>query len=99
MSDNQDHDLSVQNDFLNQVRKNRTRVSVFLTSGKRLSGRIRSFDRFAILLDAGNGIEEMVFKHAIATITVGSGRAAPSGEGRDPGPRPPRPAEPPPSGD
>ncbi len=77
MSENQDREQGVQNDFFNEARKNRTRLSIFLTNGKRLAGRIKSFDRFAIVLDAGGGAEEMVFKHAIATISVAPHRAAP----------------------
>jgi host factor-I protein len=77
MSENQDREQGVQNDFFNEARKNRTRLSIFLTNGKRLAGRIKSFDRFAIVLDAGGGVEEMVFKHAIATISVAPHRAGP----------------------
>lgn len=70
MSETPEKDLSIQNDFFNQARKARTRVAIFLTSGKRLSGRIKAFDRFTIILDAGGGVDEMVFKHAIATISA-----------------------------
>jgi len=66
-----DRDLGVQNDFFNQARKSRSRITILLNSGKRLAGRIKSFDRYTLILDAGNGAEEMVFKHAIATITLG----------------------------
>jgi host factor-I protein len=87
MSETTERDLSIQNDFFNQSRKLRTRVTIFLTTGKRLVGRIKSFDRFTLILDAGGGAEEMVFKHAIATISTSS--RPPSyeqrgGEGRSP---------------
>src|SRR5439155_11737151 len=72
MSESTERDLNIQNDFFNQARKMRTRVTIFLTTGKRLVGRIRSFDRFTVILDVGGGAEEMVFKHAIATISTSS---------------------------
>jgi len=74
MAEASDRDLGIQNDFFNQARKSRSRITILLNSGKRLAGRIKSFDRYTLILDAGGGAEEMVFKHAIATISVGSGR-------------------------
>jgi host factor-I protein len=71
MAEASDRDLGIQNDFFNQARKSRSRITILLNSGKRLAGRIKSFDRYTLILDAGGGAEEMVFKHAIATITVG----------------------------
>ena len=59
----------VQNEFFNEARKTRARVILFLVNGKRLVGRIRAFDRFAVILDEG-GEEQMVFKHAIATVAT-----------------------------
>ena len=58
---------NIQNDFFNQARREKRRVAVFLSTGRRLTGRIRSFDRFTILLETAQG-EQMVFKHAIATV-------------------------------
>ena len=71
MAEASDRDLGIQNDFFNQARKSRSRITILLNSGKRLAGRIKSFDRYTLILDAGGGTEEMVFKHAIATITRG----------------------------
>lgn len=71
MAEASDRDLGVQNDFFNLARKSRSRVTILLNSGKRLAGRIKSFDRYTLILDSGGGAEEMVFKHAIATISVG----------------------------
>jgi len=71
MAEASDRDLGVQNDFFNQARKSRSRITILLNSGKRLAGRIKSFDRYTLILDSGGGVEEMVFKHAIATIAVG----------------------------
>ena len=83
--ENQDRDLSVQNEFFNEARKMRSRISILLNNGKRLAGRIKSFDRFAIILDAGGGAEEMIFKHAIATISLAASRPA-TGDARSSGP-------------
>src|SRR5262245_46984247 len=71
MAEASDRDLGVQNDFFNHARKSKSRITILLNSGKRLAGRIKSFDRYTLILDAGGGAEEMVFKHAIATISVG----------------------------
>lgn len=66
--DDRDASGNLQNDFFNQARKDKSRVTVFLNSGKKLTGRIKGFDRFTIILD-GPGGEQMIFKHAIATVT------------------------------
>jgi host factor-I protein len=59
---------NLQNDFFNEARKARTTVSVFLSNGKKLTGRIKSFDKFTLLLEGHQG-ELMVFKHAISTVS------------------------------
>jgi host factor-I protein len=43
------------------------KVTVYLMNGTKLNGRIKSFDRFAIIIET-NGVDQMVFKHAISTI-------------------------------
>lgn len=60
---------NLQNDFFNAVRRDRSTVTVFLANGKKLVGRIKSFDKFTILLDCAQG-EQMVFKHAISTVST-----------------------------
>ena len=57
-----DNSLNIQNDFFNQARKDKARVLVFLNSGKKLTGRIKSFDKFTVILESGQG-EQMIFKH------------------------------------
>lgn len=57
----------IQSVFLNGARRERLDVSVRLTDGTRIEGRIRSFDRFSVVIDR-NGSEELIFKHAIALI-------------------------------
>ena len=58
---------NLQNDFFNAARKEKTTVTVFLGSGKKLTGRIKSFDKFTLLLDGPHG-EQMIYKHAISTV-------------------------------
>jgi len=61
--------LNIQNTFFNQARKDRAKVTVYLTSGIKLVGRIKSFDKFTVILESGSG-EQMVFKHAISTVAA-----------------------------
>lgn len=68
---------TLQNDFFNAARKDRTLVTVFLANGKKLVGRIRAFDKFTVLLDGRDG-EQMIFKHAISTVSTS--RAASMGD-------------------
>jgi host factor-I protein len=63
-----DDALNIQNDFFNQARKEKTRVLVFLNSGRKITGRIKSFDKFTVILESSQG-EQMIFKHAIATVS------------------------------
>jgi len=58
---------NIQDAFLNQTRRDRVVVSIRLMDGTDLEGRIKNFDRFAIILDR-DGTDQMIFKHAIATI-------------------------------
>lgn len=60
---------NLQNEFFNAARKDRTTVTIYLENGKRLVGRIKSFDKFTLLLDGPHG-EQIVFKHAICTVGV-----------------------------
>jgi host factor-I protein len=57
----------IQNEFFNRARKDHALLTVVLASGGRLTGRLRAFDKFTILLDTGDG-DQMIFKHAIATV-------------------------------
>lgn len=62
-----DSPLGVQNSFFNQVRKDRSRVTVLLTNGQRVSGTVKAFDKFTFLLETRSG-DQIVFKHAVATV-------------------------------
>lgn len=68
MSDGKPAPQNIQDAFLNTVRRERTTVTIYLVNGAKLTGRIRSFDKFSILLEAGTH-ELLVFKHAISTIS------------------------------
>jgi host factor-I protein len=59
---------NVQDSFLNHVRRERLVVTVYLVNGAKLTGKIKNFDRFAIILES-NGVDQMLFKHAISTIS------------------------------
>lgn len=60
---------NLQNDFFNEARKSKAQVTVFLGNGKKLSGRIKSFDKFTLLLENHQG-ELIIFKHAISTVST-----------------------------
>ena len=57
---------SLQDPFLNALRRERIPVSIFLVNGIKLQGIIQSFDQFVILLE--NTVNQMVYKHAISTV-------------------------------
>ncbi|CAN5433037.1 RNA chaperone Hfq [soil metagenome] len=58
---------NIQDAFLNTVRREKDTVTLYLMNGAKLSGRIKSFDKFSVLLDSNVG-EQLIFKHAISTI-------------------------------
>lgn len=59
---------NVQDSFLNHARRERVIVTIYLVNGAKLSGRIKNFDRFAIIVET-NGVDQMLFKHAVSTIS------------------------------
>jgi len=58
---------NIQDSFLNFVRRERLVVNIRMMDGQEFEGRVRNFDRFALILEH-NGADHMVFKHAIAII-------------------------------
>jgi host factor-I protein len=66
---------NIQDSFLNTARKERVSITIYLLSGVKLTGRIRSFDKYSVVLEA-NGQEQLIFKHAISTVVMG--RVAPT---------------------
>ena len=71
-----DKSTSMQNDFFNRARKDGGPLTIYLTNGKKLSGRIKSFDKFTILIEC-NRVEQMIFKHAISTVSLGRSPGGP----------------------
>ncbi len=57
---------SLQDPFLNALRKERIPVAIYLVNGIKLQGQVESFDQFVVLLK--NTVSQMVYKHAISTI-------------------------------
>jgi host factor-I protein len=57
---------SLQDPFLNALRKEKVPVSVFLVNGIKLQGKVDSFDQFVIFLK--NNVSQMVYKHAVSTV-------------------------------
>lgn len=58
---------NLQDSFLNQLRKDRSNVTMFLMNGFQLHGIIRSFDGFTVILDS-EGKQQLIYKHAISTV-------------------------------
>jgi host factor-I protein len=68
MSDGKSVPQNIQDAFLNTVRREKTTVTLYLLNGAKLMGRIKSFDKFSLLLESGTQ-EQLIFKHAISTIS------------------------------
>ncbi len=61
---------NIQDVFLNHARRERIEVTIHLLDGRHFEARIKNFDRFAVIVDV-SGADQMIFKHAIATIATG----------------------------
>ena len=61
---------NIQDSFLNTARKERTSITIYLLSGVKLTGRIRSFDKYSVVLETNNQ-EQLIFKHTISTVAMG----------------------------
>lgn len=59
---------NIQDAFLNTARRERFGIVIHLLHGATLSGRIKSFDKFSVMMDVG-GQDVLIFKHAISTIS------------------------------
>ena len=70
---------SLQDPFLNALRKERVPVSIYLVNGIKLQGQIDSFDQFVVLLK--NSVSQMVYKHAISTVVPARNVRLPATEG------------------
>ena len=59
---------NIQDGFLNLARREKITVTIYLVNGAKLLGRIKSFDKFSLILETG-AQEQLIFKHAISTIS------------------------------
>ena len=78
---------NIQDGFLNLARREKTAVTIYLVNGAKLLGRIKSFDKFSLIMETG-AQEQLIFKHAISTIALarritGELRAQPSSNAGD----------------
>ena len=60
--------INLQDNFLNQVRKDGIPVTIHLVNGFQIKGTVRGFDNFVLMVDA-MGKQQMIYKHAVSTIT------------------------------
>ena len=63
---------NIQDSFLNTARKERHNITIYLVSEVKLTGRIRSFDKYSVVLETSNQ-EQLIFKHAISTVVIARG--------------------------
>ncbi|HHX02723.1 MAG TPA: RNA chaperone Hfq [Tissierellia bacterium] len=59
--------ISYQDTFLNNARKEKLTVTIFLISGYQIRGQVKGFDNFTILIDS-DGTQQLIYKHAISTL-------------------------------
>src|SRR5215472_13937558 len=78
---------NIQDSFLNNARKDKIVLTIYLMSGVKLSGRIKSFDKYSLVLETNNQ-EQLIFKHAISTVVTqktshsyGAGSSVSAGSG------------------
>jgi host factor-I protein len=65
---------NIQDSFLNTARKDKATITLYLLSGVKLTGRIRSFDKYSVVLETNNQ-EQLIFKHAISTVVMAKSHA------------------------
>jgi host factor-I protein len=73
---------SLQDPFLNALRKEKVPVSIYLVNGIKLQGQIDAFDQFVVLLR--NSVNQMVYKHAISTVVPARNIRVSSGDDANP---------------
>jgi host factor-I protein len=61
---------NIQDVFLNNVRRDKSLVTIYLTNDVKLTRRIKSFDKYSVILEANNQ-DQLIFKHAISTVAAG----------------------------
>ncbi len=85
---------NIQDVYLNTVRREKLPVTIFLMSGVKLMGRLRGFDKYSVILEA-NHQDQLIFKHAISTVTTSrqGSSSRPAGPPRREPPPPPPPQD------
>ena len=73
---------TLQDPYLNALRKERVPVSIYLVNGVKLQGQIESFDQFVVLLK--DTVSQMVYKHAISTVVPARNVRLPAADGEAP---------------
>jgi len=68
---------NIQDVFLNSVRKDKVVVTIYLLSGVKLTGRVKSFDKYSVILETNNQ-DQLIFKHAISTVAAGKSYSMPA---------------------
>ncbi|MCP5114054.1 MAG: RNA chaperone Hfq [bacterium] len=71
---------NIQEAFLNHARREKIFLTIYLMSGVKLSGRIKSFDKYSLVLETNNQ-EQLIFKHAISTVVVSKSHSGPPHHG------------------
>jgi host factor-I protein len=61
---------NIQDSFLNNARRDKSPITIYLLSGVKLTGRIRAFDKYSLVLETSNNQEQLIFKHAISTVVT-----------------------------
>ena len=61
---------NIQDAFLNNARRDKSAITIYLLSGVKLTGRIKSFDKYSVVLDTPGNQEQLIFKHAISTVVT-----------------------------
>ena len=74
---------NIQDAFLNNARKDKSVVTIYLLSGVKLSGKIKSFDKYSLVMETNNQ-EQLIFKHAISTVVTFKSGHATAGHGMAP---------------
>ncbi|MFP7494001.1 RNA chaperone Hfq [Terribacillus saccharophilus] len=60
--------VNIQDQYLNQLRKERVQATVFLTNGFQIRGTVKAFDNYTVLIET-EGRQQLIFKHAISTFS------------------------------
>ena len=60
--------LNLQDLFLNNARKEKTAVTIYLVNGVKVKGKVKGFDSYVILIEGENNQQNLIYKHAVSTI-------------------------------